>query len=503
MEESLRRDRRRFLRQAAVGTGALWVSSLQDFAVRKAFGAPSVSGSPYGPVSPVLDETTGLPLLQLPQGFRYMSYGMTGDVMSDGVTTPSLHDGMSVVKEIGRGKKLTGPAVKQDAGGFYKQHLSWWNDWVDDDKGSHGRHRSREKTPSRVILVRNHEQAAGLPYLNSPSITYRQTGAGGTTNLVFDVANGRFETSWATLAGTIRNCAGGASPWDTWVTCEETGDEGHGWCFEVGRYRGDPTALTDMGRFSHEAMMFDPFTGYVYETEDSNDCGLYLFKPRVRGELSKGGRLYMLKVVDEFQADLGGEFPIGTTWKYEWVKIDDPTAALESVYEQGRAKGAARFRRLEGSWWGNTGRLPWWRTKGYFLSTDGGKVGEGQVFEIHPYSQTLKLIYDSPAQSEAENPDNLVVTPRGSLLMCEDNAGATTNDAERLLGLTLDGQAYTFAKNNVNLTASPNGVIQPGDYRQSEWAGACFSPDGKWLFVNIQTPGVTFAITGPWHRGPI
>jgi len=113
------------------------------------------------------------------------------------------------------------------------------------------------------------------------------------------------------------------------------------------------------------------------------------------------------------------------------------------------------------------------------------------------------LIYDSPAQAEAENPDNLVVTPRGSLLMCEDNAGATTNDAERLLGLTLDGQAYTFAKNNVNLTTSPNSVIQPGDYRQSEWAGACFSPDGRWLFVNIQTPGVTFAITGPWHRGPI
>ena len=108
MEESLRRDRRNFLRQAAVGAGALWVSSLQDFAVRKAFGAPYVGGSPYGPISPVLDETTGLPLLQLPQGFRYMSYGMTGDIMSDGVATPSLHDGMSVVKDIGRGSLLTG-----------------------------------------------------------------------------------------------------------------------------------------------------------------------------------------------------------------------------------------------------------------------------------------------------------------------------------------------------------------------------------------------------------
>jgi hypothetical protein len=137
------------------------------------------------------------------------------------------------------------------------------------------------------------------------------------------------------------------------------------------------------------------------------------------------------------------------------------------------------------------------------VSTDGGVAREGQVFEIKPATQTLTLIYDSPAQSEAENPDNLVVTPRGSLLLCEDNSGASSNDAERLLGLTLDGQVYTFAKNNVNLTTSPNGVITPADYRQAEWAGACFSPDGNWLFANIQSPGVTFAITGPWDKGPI
>ena len=125
------------------------------------------------------------------------------------------------------------------------------------------------------------------------------------------------------------------------------------------------------------------------------------------------------------------------------------------------------------------------------------------MFEFDPNGRSDAFDLRLAGQAEAENPDNLVVTPRGGLLMCEDNSGATTNDAERLLGLTLAGQVFTFAKNNVNLTASPNGVIQPGDYRQSEWAGACYSPDGRWLFANIQTPGITFAITGPWHKGPL
>jgi uncharacterized protein len=95
------------------------------------------------------------------------------------------------------------------------------------------------------------------------------------------------------------------------------------------------------------------------------------------------------------------------------------------------------------------------------------------------------------------------VTPRGGLLMCEDNAGSTQNDAERLLELTLGGDIFTFAKNNVVLKSAYNSKVGAGDYRQNEWVGACYSPDGQWLFVNIQTPGVTFAITGPWGSGPL
>jgi secreted PhoX family phosphatase len=276
---------------------------------------------------------------------------------------------------------------------------------------------------------------------------------------------------------------------------------GHGWQFEVGKEHGDPAPLKAMGRFSHEACMIDPNTGYVNETEDDGDnSGFYKFVPHRPEHFKEGGDLYMLKVKGVTGADLRSVSVVGTTWEIEWVRIDDPEAKVQSTFAQGSAKGGARFRRLEGAWWSTS--------TGYFLATTGGTIaappgGEGQVFEFNPFAQTIKLIYNSPSALECENPDNIVVTPRGGLLLCEDNSGSTPNDAERLLGLTLNGGVFTFAKNNIVLTSAFNSAIPAGDYRQSEWAGACYSPDGEWLFVNIQTPGVTFAITGPWTGGPL
>jgi uncharacterized protein len=117
------------------------------------------------------------------------------------------------------------------------------------------------------------------------------------------------------------------------------------------------------------------------------------------------------------------------------------------------------------------------------------------------------VIYDAPNANDLDNPDNITVTPRGGLLLCEDAAGNHFLEGERLVGLTLDGKTFTFAMNNVNLTAeqiaSAGKTVAPGNFTQTEWAGACYSPDGKWLFVNIQTPGITFAITGPWGKGPL
>jgi hypothetical protein len=443
-------DRRTFLRRGAMGAGALWAVSLAPFMARRIHGAAIVP-SPYGPISPKIDETTGLPLIQLPDGFRYLSYGWTGDLMSDGVRTPPQHDGMAVV----------------------------------DQRGSSG----------HLIIVRNHEAGGGAPYLNKPSITYAHDGAGGTTNIVFDSKHGRWLEARSSLAGTVRNCAGGVTPWGSWITGEETFDALHGWAFEVGAQQGDPTPLIDMGKFSHEAMMVDHTTGYVYETEDDGNSGFYKFVPHTKGKLKAGGDLFMLAVKNQPNFDLGLAYPIGTTWDVQWVRISDPTASAARTYTQGSMLGGARFRRLEGCWWGD-------RT-GFFLSTDGGQVREGQVFEYDPRAETITLLYDSPAASDVDNPDNITVTPRGGLLLCEDAAGNHFTQGERMIGLTLEGGTFTFAMNNVVLPAAYNSAVAAGDYRQSEWAGACYSPDGTWLFANLQSPGITFAITGPWGRGPL
>lgn len=440
-------DRRSFLRQGTIGAGALWTLSLQDLMQEQRHGSPDIA-NPYGPVSAKIDDTTGLPLLQLPDGFRYLSYGWTGDRMHDGVKTPGAHDGMAVV----------------------------------DQRGHSG----------KIVLVRNHEGGSGVPYLAKPEITYAPDGAGGTTNITFDTRHGKWGKAWSSLAGTVRNCAGGVTPWGSWITCEETGNTGHGWNFEVDAKSGNPEPLKDMGRFSHEALMVDPRTGFVYETEDAGNAGFYKFVPNKYGRLDRGGDLYMLRVKGQPNANLGVGFPIGTKWDVHWERIDDPFATTKSVYQQGAEKGAARFSRLEGAWWGH-------RT-GFFLSTDGGTVREGQVFEFDPREQTIKLVYESQNTETLDNPDNITVTPRGGLLLCEDGGSPSF---ERLIGISKHGRAFTFAVNNVVLSQSYNDEIEAGDYRGSEWAGACFSPDGRWLFANIQTPGITFAITGPWGHGPL
>ncbi len=105
-------------------------------------------------------------------------------------------------------------------------------------------------------------------------------------------------------------------------------------------------------------------------------------------------------------------------------------------------------------------------------------------------------MFESPSADVLNAPDNITVSPRGGLVLCEDGDGD-----QFLHGLTVDGEIFQFAKNNTVLNGEQNGIT--GNFTGSEFAGACYSPDGDWLFVNIQTPGITLAITGPWRMGAL
>ncbi len=120
------------------------------------------------------------------------------------------------------------------------------------------------------------------------------------------------------------------------------------------------------------------------------------------------------------------------------------------------------------------------------------------MFALDPAAGTFEVVFASPDESVLDNPDNIAVSPRGGLVLCEDGDRAF----QKLRGLTPDGTIFTFAENRVVLNGERNGIT--GNFVGSEWAGATFEPkNGNWLFANIQTPGITFAITGPWKQGAL
>lgn len=468
--------RRSFVQASAVGAATLAFGALSHARGRgKRFG---VGFSPdYGPLSPKLDQVTGLPLLALPEGFEYHSYGWTGQTMADGRPTPPKHDGMAVVARRG--------------------HL--------------------------LSLVRNHELSAsdGNPALVSGG-TYNPAEGGGTTNLFFNLKRGRFTRSYTSLGGTIRNCAGGATPWESWISCEETfhawnsRSDGfnHGYIFDVPGFGiGTGKPIRAAGRFSHEAVAVDPRTGVVYETEDTGESAFYKYvapgaggwhgSRRAAGKhgLRDGGKLYAMVVDKTPRYDLRRGFARGTTFSVTWQLVTDPEGTVSRPYDS--APDAAIIARGEGAWYDH-GKI-------YFVASSGGAAGLGQIWVYDPQQEQLTLLYESADGDDVDGPDNIAISPRGGIILCEDGS----SDPKRLIGLTPRGETFEFAQNIIELAsgdidridqaypgAKANFGREPlGNYSGREWAGATFY--GGWLFANVQTPGVTFAIRGPWHRGAL
>lgn len=429
-------SRRQFIARAGI-FGIAATAPLQALYTKSAQGQ-SVYGSGYGPLVP---DPNGL--LDLPLGFRYRVFSSFGQIMSDGNPVPSGHDGMAA---------FAGP------------------------RGT-------------TILVRNHELSpdSSSTVIAPPGKLYDPLSRGGTTTLIVGPQN-RLIADYASLAGTYRNCAGGPTPWGSYISCEENTSTPetnpavtvpHGYNFEVPASATsvvDPVPLVEMGRFNHEAVAVDPTTGIVYETEDAGDGLFYRFIPNQPGNLRAGGVLEALRIIDIPQAITGSDFPVGEPYAVDWVRIEDFNPVEDTVRIEGFEKGAAQFTRGEGAFYA--------RGEVYFTCTSGGASGYGQVWRYIPGATveeggTIELFVEPNNANVLENPDNIVVAPFGDLFLCEDG-----DATQFIVGVTPQGELYQFARNAVN---------------DNEFAGATFSPDGKTMFVNIQTPGYTFAISGPWN----
>ena len=243
-----------------------------------------------------------------------------------------------------------------------------------------------------------------------------------------------------------------------------------------------------MGRFNHEAVAVDPASGVVYLTEDRGDGIFYRYIPNKPGKLHKGGKLQALVILGEKSRDTrnwedseGPEFPLMKRHKVTWVDIDNVESPEDDLRFQGYDKGAAVFARGEGIWYGDK--------EVYFACTNGGKIGAGQVFRYTPSVDEgkpeeknnlgeLTLFVESEDREILKNCDNLAVAPWGDVILCEDHKHPF------LVGVTPKGELYHLAE-NVGF--------------ESELAGGVFSPSGKTYFVNVQGPGITLAITGPWR----
>lgn len=417
----------------------------------------TLAPSPYGNLIP---DPEGL--LSLPKGFSYKVISRLGDRMSDGFKVPGQFDGM----------------------GAFQSH----------------------ENPDHTILIRNHEiglqflhlgpfeNNAILPKSISPDLSYDSGRigfppfVGGTTSLVLNQKTGEVVSQFLSLTGTDRNCAGGITPDNSWITCEEPEDtitalgQHHGYCFQVRATEKmelqKPEPIKDMGRFRHEAIAVCPTSSKVYLTEDRGDGLFYRFTPVDTKDYLKGGTLEALvikkqKTFDTRNWEDSQSMDLNSPYGCEWVEITDPESPKDDLRLQGAEKGAAVFARAEGCWCDGD--------KIWFVCTNGGPTEQGQLFYYDTSKEELTLFLQPEGNDLLTNGDNLTISPQGDIFICEDRA--KDRGSSKLQVVSPSGENFILAENILNT---------------SELAGACFSPNGDTLYLNIQSPGYTLAITGPW-----
>lgn len=488
-------SRRSMLAAGAAGAAGVGLSvtgampSLAEAAPRRPGGGGEHGHGPRGPhgrtapFPPLVDDPAGL--LALPPGFSYAVVTRAGVTrLEEGGVTPSNHDGTAVFT-TGRG---------------------------------------------RYTLIQNHELKAGsplgVPHVKGTVYDEQALNAGGCTVIRTD-ARGRNLGEYVAISGTSTNCAGGPTPWGTWLTCEETEDRAgaawkgngatgvygkdHGYVFEVFHDgRTLPKPIKALGRYSHEACAVSHDRRQIFLSEDaSGPNGLFYRWTAPRGFRAGPGLADRLAddagVLEAMQIIMpdGSVLPdvayltsaqLGLPFPVKWKAVPDRDARTTSTRKQFKDGEVTRGKKFEGVYGTDRGVY----VVNSYAFSDGDLPADavphdGMVWFYDYEASTIQLVAYFPHQATAktgakpkyddltfDGPDNVTVTPWGSLVLAEDGVGSS-----HVLSATPYGPTQAIARNMLN---------------DSEFTGPTFSDDGKVLFVNMQDPGLTFAITGPWEK---